>query len=261
MKYDLVSAINAFFKEIGRDELDEDSVDAIDEIIGAGFPETNGLRLDRDKSPKGKEDFAVTELALTSYDGELRPCNLTIKIDEVETSYLYFNNPERGYYSVYDLDNDENLEYMVFRYGNDTIVYKYDHEEEKGIMRLYTDLPKDIERKNGVPVGLEPDFEIKIDEDWYTDSLGDEYTKYIYEDEEDILIPGGYNETYFASSENLDEDDTNALAIRECDTNTQTRAYRAIGQIMSEKYHENYLFNEKPKVLKKEKSGKIKLEG
>jgi len=252
MKYDLVSEINKFFSKIGRDKLDENSVDAINEIIEAGFPETNGLRLDRDNSPKTKKDFGVTDLALTSYDGELRPCNLTIKIDDIENSYLYFSNPDRGYYSVYDLDNNENLDYMVFRYGEDTIVYRYDHDEETGIMSLYTDLPKDIERKDGIPVGLVPDFEIKIDE---------EYPKYIFKDEEDILIPGGYNETYFTSLENLEEDDDNALAIRDCDTDSQTRAYRAIGELVSEKYHENYLFNDKQKVLKKEKSGKIKLEG
>ncbi len=257
MKYDLVSAINEFFGKIGRDELDEDSIDAINEIIEAGFPETNGLRLDRDNSPKEKEDFSVTDLALTSYDGEFRKCNLTIKIDDIETSYLYFSNPEKGYYSVYDLDNDENLDYMVFRYGDDTILYRYDHNEEKGIMSLYTDLPKDIERKDGVPVGLVPDLEIEIEVNSYTDEFGDEQTRYSVYDEDEVLIPGD-DEPYFVYQKSEDDDE---IPIRIRDNDSETRVYRAIGELVSEKYHENYLFDDKQKVLKKEKSGKIKLEG
>lgn len=225
------------------------------ELRNSGFYELNGLKLgnnlDSDLDYRSSENTNC--FTLISYPGEQTEGKLII-----EENAIYLKYPENCLYVDYKLVEDESpkrfaLKRLVFRCFDDIVLCEIkDNEGKNATITLYSDANPNfgVLIEDGVPTNIDPDITCNVK---FKDSSSP--YSYFINDEKNII--GGDYEGLTVNANTSCRD-----KIRWADKEFgKLRLYRALGELVSKRYHDNYLFEGKQKVLSRGRHERITLEG
>jgi hypothetical protein len=240
MKYDLVTMVNRLLKENNMKELTKAQIKALNEINNSGMPELNALHTYR-----GSIGSVVVgdneKMRITLLDGNLNYAFINL---DYNGNFLAVEHDSNNIYVEYSNDGnkDEQLKLKRFIFNNegDIIAFEKSNEDDTVSIKYYNNCNSN---SIGIPDYAVPDLVCELSTDcsyyppgWYTMV------------ERSGLLYG--SRTFFIKSGPMFGNKEYPLEIRSNDFLSTIRAYRAIGEKISEGYNDSYSFNQKRKVLK-----------
>ena len=243
MKFDIVKQIDDYLARVDKKPLTESQKKFFNDINESGFPELRGLSIrpdnyHRDYSP---EYLMIDYYALDDMDPDFLIYDDEIKLRTDSKAKLHI---------AYDTTREPSIKRLCFRKGQDIIEIVRDEESNEYLLKLYVDGSR-YHLENGSPDTGNPDIVCNLKKAHNTNEYSDCYyvtdpSKKITDDDKPIRIGTGDNVEYELAPQ---------------DFYSEFRAFRAIGELVSDIYHEKYLFEGKKRVLSKTKTGQVRLDG
>ena len=155
MIYDLTETIRDFLKKIKCRHLEEIEEDVIDDLCESTYPELDGLHLYSRSVYGFDEDYIML---LVSNRNDERVYSLNIHDNSLEIKEDFDNRNK--FYLKYDLIDDTVNELV---YTSDGDIVKLKNEGRTSEISIYTNAAStSLERENGIPNDLYPDYFTKV---------------------------------------------------------------------------------------------------